>query len=370
MYGFHKLSHSYTSHHQTKTIGAISNVDVSMQNKTASDSDSNEKISYPPSLPQDRSLTVWYFTHPSGVFTRTADISNLEKIQRKSTGVGKDGKRKNVLSPVGFSYVDISKLANNNPPNINPGISTSASSAYNQSHFQYHMQSNVQKPFLDQQNFSQSMAFRHPYHSSQIPTPPPPPFLMHSHVQHREELPPRRSITTPEYASVLQPNGSIHSNSFGMQNSGPVHSGPVHIGYVQPPPASLAPHIESPCLTSGISPPNNFSLRQSASNPSLFPQSNSFQLSHPTPTRAPIVPAMNNNNSVEIISSSEQQMTSEVRYRTLFKAVLTLSDVVEILSQTHYQHTNSSNPSSDIELRRVSQLLQNLREELISQNPK
>lgn len=74
MYGFHKLSNvpeQHTSAHQVK----------------------------------DKSQTVWHFTHPLGLFTKDATAATLNKIPRKSTGVGKDGKRKNVLSTVCVNYI-------------------------------------------------------------------------------------------------------------------------------------------------------------------------------------------------------------------------------------------------------------------------
>lgn len=58
----------------------------------------------------NRSSTRWFFTHPLGLFRKDADPASLKKIQRKSTGVGKDGKRKNVLSTVCVNYVG-SKVA-------------------------------------------------------------------------------------------------------------------------------------------------------------------------------------------------------------------------------------------------------------------
>ncbi|CAI4513107.1 CFF_collapsed_G0022790.mRNA.1.CDS.1 [Saccharomyces cerevisiae] len=42
--------------------------------------------------------------------SKEANAGILNKIQRKSTGVGKDGKRKNILSPISVSYVDASRL--------------------------------------------------------------------------------------------------------------------------------------------------------------------------------------------------------------------------------------------------------------------
>ncbi|CAD6625504.1 CEI_1a_G0022090.mRNA.1.CDS.1 [Saccharomyces cerevisiae] len=79
MYGFHKLSHP------------------SPDQSSANHGNVKE-------------LVEWKFTHPSGFFFKEANAGILNKIQRKSTGVGKDGKRKNILSPISVSYVDASRL--------------------------------------------------------------------------------------------------------------------------------------------------------------------------------------------------------------------------------------------------------------------
>ncbi|CUS23035.1 LAQU0S08e00694g1_1 [Lachancea quebecensis] len=58
-----------------------------------------------------KSAVVWQFSHPSGAFYRESSMSELSRIQRKSGGVGKNGKRKNVLSAVCVNYVDTSAAA-------------------------------------------------------------------------------------------------------------------------------------------------------------------------------------------------------------------------------------------------------------------
>ncbi|SCU81534.1 LAME_0B07536g1_1 [Lachancea meyersii CBS 8951] len=68
MYGFHKLA--------TETEGA-----------------------------EDKTCVVWKFAHPSGAFHRNSSVVELNRIVRKNGGAGKNGKRKNVLSPVCINYV-------------------------------------------------------------------------------------------------------------------------------------------------------------------------------------------------------------------------------------------------------------------------
>ncbi|AAS52469.1 AEL216Cp [Eremothecium gossypii ATCC 10895] len=57
-------------------------------------------------IKSNKESMVWYFTHPSGYFYKGACQPDLARIQRKSNGVGKDGKRKNGLSPVCVSILD------------------------------------------------------------------------------------------------------------------------------------------------------------------------------------------------------------------------------------------------------------------------
>lgn len=84
MYGFHKLP---------KNDGANRN-----KTNIKDENVSNTKL--------QKSEIVWYFIHPSGCFTKDSNKELLSKIQRKTTGMGKDGKRKNILSPVCVSYFD------------------------------------------------------------------------------------------------------------------------------------------------------------------------------------------------------------------------------------------------------------------------
>ncbi|CAB4256129.1 similar to Saccharomyces cerevisiae YGR249W MGA1 Protein similar to heat shock transcription factor [Maudiozyma barnettii] len=72
MYGFHKIS----SNHNGDNITLVNKADIK-----------------------------WSFTHPSGYFHKNAYSLTLNNIQRKRTGLGKDGKRKNILSPVSVNFI-------------------------------------------------------------------------------------------------------------------------------------------------------------------------------------------------------------------------------------------------------------------------
>ncbi|GMM55095.1 Mga1 protein [Maudiozyma humilis] len=73
MYGFHKIS----SNHSKENLPIVDKTDIK-----------------------------WSFTHPSGYFHKDAYPLTLNNIQRKRTGLGKDGKRKNILSPVSVSFIN------------------------------------------------------------------------------------------------------------------------------------------------------------------------------------------------------------------------------------------------------------------------
>ena len=73
MYGFHKIS----ANHNKDNESIVNKTDIK-----------------------------WSFTHPSGYFHKNAYSSTLNNIQRKRTGLGKDGKRKNILSPVSVNFIN------------------------------------------------------------------------------------------------------------------------------------------------------------------------------------------------------------------------------------------------------------------------
>lgn len=106
MYGFHKLPNTATNR--------------SIQNVLAKHNPETGRI--------PKSEIIWYFVHPSGYFTKNANKELLNKIQRKTTGVGKDGRRRNILSPVCVNFIDSNGSALYNPqidmyqPQVYPNI--------------------------------------------------------------------------------------------------------------------------------------------------------------------------------------------------------------------------------------------------------
>ena len=89
MYGFHKIS----ANHNKDNESIVNKTDIK-----------------------------WSFTHPSGYFHKNAYSLTLNNIQRKRTGLGKDGKRKNILSPVSVNFINPTgsqPLANGGALNVN-----------------------------------------------------------------------------------------------------------------------------------------------------------------------------------------------------------------------------------------------------------
>ncbi|AMD22419.1 HGR080Wp [Eremothecium sinecaudum] len=101
MYGFHKLQNGPAINAQ---VGAAAGHSIENQ---------------PPThiIKSNKESMVWYFTHPSGYFYKNASQADLARIQRTSNGVGKDGKRKNGLSPVCVSILDANARSNTSPVN-------------------------------------------------------------------------------------------------------------------------------------------------------------------------------------------------------------------------------------------------------------
>ncbi|EDO17301.1 hypothetical protein Kpol_1062p8 [Vanderwaltozyma polyspora DSM 70294] len=369
MYGFHKLSHlnkqgndkngNNTDPQNTTNNGNNSGIDPS-----------ESDISFPPTLPQDRSLTIWYFTHPSGYFHKNADILNLEKIQRKSTGVGKDGKRKNILSHVGVSYVE--------QPKISYQTNQTLPTIYDQHHMQYHYNHVMQKPYiineptpLNNHISQQPIPLRHPIQSSPIPTPPPPSIHSHSAITLKEELPPvnrnpngneMMSLPHTTSSSLLQPN---------------YHQTPhAHI-----PPTSLsAPPLTTPSVNAShnynVLPPtinqnNNSTVPppSNANNPIYGQPANPVPISHPTPTRTPIIMP---SNSVVPMQQYDYQHILDVKVQSLSKAVLTLTDVLNSLMHTQSKELSMipGKINTNIEYQQIAQTLQLLKDELLSLDSK
>lgn len=86
----------------------------------------------------NRELVTWFFSHSSGLFNKNADVDQLHKIQRKPTGVGRDGRRKNLLFPVSINYIvqntDImnnsNRIDNNNTYSRSAGSTPISPEAY------------------------------------------------------------------------------------------------------------------------------------------------------------------------------------------------------------------------------------------------
>lgn len=191
MYGFHKLSNvPDASGAQTKSTST-----------------------------KDKSSVKWYFSHPMGIFKKGSDASTLKRIQRKSTGVGKDGKRKNVLSTVCVNYIEPTSMEGSTQVNSRAEANTN----------------------------SQDIAGSRQQQPSPLPPPRPPP-LQISHIasqqqQTSHQVPLQRSLDLPE----LDPNLAVtherkhYASLPQLTLSNPAH---VHVKHNEPLlHQSILPHL-------------------------------------------------------------------------------------------------------------------------------
>ncbi|CAR30053.1 Mga1p [Lachancea thermotolerans CBS 6340] len=115
MYGFHKLA-APTAPTSTEPASPATSPAASAGSSvagggTSSADGSAGAAATTAGTKSGKSAVVWQFSHPSGAFCRDSTMSELGRIQRKSGGVGKNGKRKNVLSAVCVNYVDTTAAA-------------------------------------------------------------------------------------------------------------------------------------------------------------------------------------------------------------------------------------------------------------------
>ncbi|EDO19219.1 hypothetical protein Kpol_1050p79 [Vanderwaltozyma polyspora DSM 70294] len=103
MYGFQKLpikNNDDSNGNVSITRGneLNNNVDIEFFNN-------DNPMYHIPSRPK-RGSTTWHFTHPSGFFHRNSDVVTLNRIQRKSSTVTKNGKKINRLSTISVCYLN------------------------------------------------------------------------------------------------------------------------------------------------------------------------------------------------------------------------------------------------------------------------
>lgn len=303
---------------------------------------------------KDRALTTWHFTHPLGFFKKDADLKTLKKIQRKSTGVGKDGKRKNVLSTVCVNYIEPTNGSNslNNESdvgsgNIDIGGVHAAAPLQNQQQFI----SDTKRSHLSQRDRG---------HYTSLPLLPPAGSSLYNNVtpelpqyqnKHQPLLPhlhrreylinKPRTISSPEI--VQHPAIEQHViSSISSSIPGPTPSpAPLH--------ASKSSHHTAGYLSNG--------------KQSTFQPTNS-QLAYITPNSSIV-----SSTSTSYHSMSEYQQHLENSLKILRNSIMLVTDMLPSLLKDISNHeatapSGTHKPDYDSYMK----ILQNLKEEIISEN--
>ena len=198
MYGFHKLLHPSPSSYSPSGNGSESN---------------NNKNNNVP-----KSEVEWKFTHHSQNFFKSATKVQLKRIHRKSNNIGKDGKRRNVLSPVCVSYLGPSQdpatastAAVTTAATSVPSVNTSSIPA----DISRKSSATMTQPMIPQSSISPVPSVTSGSPLSQLPH--------HHHHHHHHQLP----IPTQLPPSVLPATHMSHSlSSLGLTPTNGAPGGP------------------------------------------------------------------------------------------------------------------------------------------------
>ncbi|CAI4500534.1 BBM_1a_G0022280.mRNA.1.CDS.1 [Saccharomyces cerevisiae] len=337
MYGFHKLSHP------------------SPDQSSANNSNVKE-------------LVEWKFTHPSGFFFKEANAGILNKIQRKSTGVGKDGKRKNILSPIPVSYVDASRL-NVLSQQSGPVSAREPSNMFMGSPVHYSTSQSPPHISIPQQQQSSG-----PYLISSLPPQQPTVNMMR-----------RQSI------SARMMNSYDYPNQFSTQESIVQPQQPQQV--LSPQALSGPPMKKSRTLSSTDDlkttslPIVNYPMPY---HPGAFAQQQQQQQQQPLPTippyssystpfpsmmnslsnsasNSPALGVCNNNVTLPKKSNISERQALDNHIQTLKNSLSTITDLIEkhINSASQDENKTLTNDAMNKDLRTSLSLLQNSKEEII-----
>ncbi|KZV11483.1 MGA1 [Saccharomyces cerevisiae] len=337
MYGFHKLSHP--------------SPDQSSAN--------NRNV---------KELVEWKFTHPSGFFFKEANAGILNKIQRKSTGVGKDGKRKNILSSISVSYVDASRL-NVLSQQSGPVSAREPSNMFMGSPVHYSTSQSPPHISIPQQQQSSG-----PYLISSLPPQQPTVNMMR-----------RQSI------SARMMNSYDYPNQFSTQDSIVQPQQPQQV--LSPQALSGPPMKKSRTLSSTDDlkttslPIVNYPMPY---HPGAFAQQQQQQQQQPLPTvppyssyftpfpsmmnslsnsasNSPALGVCNNNVTLPKKSNISERQALDNHIQTLKNSLSTITDLIEkhINSASQDENKTLTNDAMNKDLRTSLSLLQNSKEEII-----
>ena len=334
MYGFHKLSHP--------------SPDQSSAN--------NGNI---------KELVEWKFTHPSGFFFKEANAGILNKIQRKSTGVGKDGKRKNILSPISVSYVDASRLnvlsQQSGPTSVREPSSMFMGSP------SHHYSISQSPPHI---NIPQQQQSNGPYLISSLPPQQPTVNMMRrqsisarmmNSYDYPNQFPSQDSIVQPQQPQqVLSPQAL----------SGPPMKKSRTLSSTDDLKATSLPIVNYPMPYH----PGTFAQQQQQPLPAIPPYST---YSTPFPSmmnsltnsasNSPALGVCNNNVTLSKKSNISERQALDNHIQTLKNSISTITDLIEkhINGAQQDENKTQTNDALSKDLRTSLSLLQNSKEEII-----
>lgn len=304
---------------------------------------------------KDRTLTTWHFTHPLGFFKKDADIKTLKKIQRKSTGVGKDGKRKNVLSTVCVNYIEPTTVTSGSNSVNNDSDVGNGSLEIGGVHS---APSRNQQQVLSETKISH-FSQRDRGHYNSLPLLPPtgtslyhaPPELPQYHSKHQPLLPhlhrreylieKSRTISSPEI--VHRPATEHHVNS----------SIPMSIPCPTPSPAPSHPSKASHYPAGYPSNAKQFS----------FPPTNS-QRTYITPNSSVVSASSTTSHSM-----LEYQQHLENSLKILRNSIMLVTDMLpSLLKDVSNRKKTATSGTHKSKYDSYMRILQDLKEEIISEN--
>ncbi|CAH1830364.1 unnamed protein product [Saccharomyces cerevisiae] len=335
MYGFHKLSH-FSPDQSSANNGNV------------------------------KELVEWKFTHPSGFFFKEANAGILNKIQRKSTGVGKDGKRKNILSPISVSYVDASRL-NVLSQQSGPVSAREPSNMFMGSPVHYSTSQSPPHISIPQQQQSSG-----PYLISSLPPQQPTVNMMR-----------RQSI------SARMMNSYDYPNQFSTQESIVQPQQPQQV--LSPQALSGPPMKKSRTLSSTDDlkttslpivnypmpyHPRAFAQQQQQQQPlPTIPPYSSYSTPFPSmmnslsnsASNSPALGVCNNNVTLPKKSNISERQALDNHIQTLKNSLSTITDLIEkhINSASQDENKTLNNDAMNKDLRTSLSLLQNSKEEII-----
>ncbi|CAI4477415.1 AEL_collapsed_G0021210.mRNA.1.CDS.1 [Saccharomyces cerevisiae] len=303
---------------------------------------------------------------PIWILLQKANAGILNKIQRKSTGVGKDGKRKNILSPISVSYVDASRL-NVLSQQSGPVSAREPSNMFMGSPVHYSTSQSPPHISIPQQQQSSG-----PYLISSLPPQQPTVNMMR-----------RQSI------SARMMNSYDYPNQFSTQDSIVQPQQPQQV--LSPQALSGPPMKKSRTLSSTDDlkttslpivnypmpyHPGAFAQQQQQQQPlPTVPPYSSYSTPFPSmmnslsnsASNSPALGVCNNNVTLPKKSNISERQALDNHIQTLKNSLSTITDLIEkhINSASQDENKTLNNDAMNKDLRTSLSLLQNSKEEII-----